>query len=158
MPSETEKERAVIIFDLNDLKKTNDNLGHRAGDQLIYDFAQQIKKATNSFDHEIFVGRYGGDEFMAFLDGVEEQDVTQYIDEVYRILQNFNETQGRQYALSCAAGYGITTKENRLLTVRELFDIADEDMYKNKMAMKEKKKQELLALGLGADVQIDDRL
>ncbi len=152
------KEMAVIVFDLNDLKKTNDGLGHRAGDQLIYDFAQQIKNATMKFENEIFVGRYGGDEFMTFLDEIEERDVKNYIDNVYKILKEFNETQGRPYQLSCAAGYGITSEENRSATAKELFDIADEDMFKNKIAMKEKKKQELLAQGIEVEEHVDDRL
>ncbi len=152
------KERAVIVFDLNDLKKTNDTLGHRAGDELIYDFAQQIKNATKSFENEIFVGRYGGDEFMAYLDEVEEQDVRNYIEEVYNVLNHFNDTKNKPYQLSCAAGYGISAKENKMLTVRELFDVADEDMFRNKVAMKEKRRKELLSQGVEVLEYVDDRL
>lgn len=153
-----EKNRAVIIFDLNDLKKTNDNLGHRAGDQLIYDFAQQVKNATDAFSNEIFVGRYGGDEFLAFLDNIEEEDVENYIQEVNNLMKVFNETEEVGYKLSCAGGYGITTKHNKTLTVKQLFDVADEDMYRNKIAMKEKKKQELLEQGIEVVEEVDDRL
>lgn len=152
------KERAVVIFDLNDLKKTNDTLGHRAGDQLISTFAEQLKKATKIFPYETFVGRYGGDEFMAYFDSVVEKDVKLYIKEVDFLMKKFNETSGKPFKLSCAAGYSITTKETKSLTMRELFDAADSDMYKNKLAMKEKIRQEMREQGIEEIAHEDDRL
>lgn len=140
LPEDHATDRALVIFDLNDLKKTNDTLGHRVGDQLIYDFAQEIKKASESFSDEIFVGRYGGDEFIAFLDDITEQDVTNYINAVHQSIQLFNETEDKEYKLSCAIGYGITTADTKTATMKQLFDIADQDMYQNKMAMKARKK------------------
>lgn len=157
-PSNRTGKRAVIVFDLNDLKKTNDMLGHRAGDDLIYDFAQQIYKATKSFEYDIFVGRYGGDEFMAFFDEIEESEVKNYIAKVGEILHTFNETKNKPYQLSCAVGYSIAPTDNPSTTNRELFDIADANMFKNKMAMKEMKKQELLEQGIAVEESIDDRL
>lgn len=152
------KERAVVIFDLNDLKKTNDSLGHRAGDQLISCFAEQVKKATKIFPYETFVGRYGGDEFMAFFDSVEVDDIEKYLKEVDRLLNEFNETQNKPYKLSCAAGYSITTAETKSLSMRDLFDSADANMYQNKLAMKEKKRQELKEQGIEESIVEDDRL
>lgn len=139
-----EKHRAIVIFDLNDLKKTNDNLGHRAGDDLISSFASQLKEATKIFDYEIFVGRYGGDEFMIYFDATEESDVQLYLQEVSFLLYKFNEAGNYEFELSCAAGYSITTSTTHDMKMRELFENADSDMYKNKVAMKEKKKQDLL--------------
>ncbi len=153
-----EKNRAIIVFDLNDLKKTNDELGHRMGDQLIYDFAQQIKNATQFFENEITACRYGGDEFVVFLDEVEEQDVKAYIDKAYELMDTFNETQNCQYKLSAAVGYGITTEETKSVKERELFDVADANMYQNKIEMKEKKRKALLAQGVEIKEVADDRL
>lgn len=156
--ADNKKNRAVVIFDLNDLKKTNDSLGHRAGDELIFDFAQQVKKATDTFENDIFVGRYGGDEFVAFLDEIMEQDVLDYIEEVRNLMTKFNETENKGYNLSSAIGYGITTDDTKTMTVKELFDVADGDMYENKIAMKEKKRQELIAQGVEVPDEVDDRL
>ncbi|MFI3230995.1 MAG: GGDEF domain-containing protein [bacterium] len=128
--------QAIIICDLNGLKKTNDNYGHRAGDQLIFCFATELKKATNIFTHEVFVGRYGGDEFMVALDDVEELEIKAYINEVNFLMEQFNKTQNKPFKLSCAIGYSISKDEDNLLTKKELFDLADENMYKNKIAMK----------------------
>ena len=46
------------MFDLNNLKKINDAMGHQAGDDMIKGFAHLLRKATPPSD---FVGRYGGD-------------------------------------------------------------------------------------------------
>lgn len=155
---ENNKERAVIIFDLNDLKKTNDGLGHRAGDELISSFAAQLKKATEVFAYEVFVGRYGGDEFMAYFASCEEADIELYLKEVDYQLEHFNDTEGKPFKLSCAAGYCITTEATKAMTMRELFDLADETMYKNKLAMKAKKRQEMLDQGIEIEEVVDDRL
>ena len=55
---------ACIMFDLNNLKTVNDTMGHSAGDQLIMNFARLLRSMIPEKD---FVGRYGGDEFMAVM-------------------------------------------------------------------------------------------
>lgn len=133
----TEPNQAIVVCDLNGLKNTNDDFGHRAGDQLIYCFATELKKATNIFQNEVFVGRYGGDEFLVSIDNVEELDVKTYINEINFLMEQFNEIQNKPFKLSCAIGYAISTEHtNKLLTKKELFDIADGNMYKNKIEMK----------------------
>lgn len=56
---------AIIVFDLNDLKLTNDTKGHDAGDTLIIDSANLIRE----FFPEADLYRYGGDEFALVLFG-----------------------------------------------------------------------------------------
>ncbi|MFI3174090.1 MAG: GGDEF domain-containing protein [Bacillota bacterium] len=157
-PPKAGKERAIIIFDLNDLKKTNDNLGHRAGDSLIANFAHQLKEATHIFSEEVVVGRYGGDEFMAFFQSTTDREVNLYLEEVQYLIDKFNESGVEQFTLSCAAGYSITSKERPNMTNQEIFDEADEDMYKNKIEMKRKKKEALEAQGIEVPDHVDDRL
>jgi diguanylate cyclase (GGDEF)-like protein len=54
----------VIVVDLDDLKKTNDKHGHKAGDDLICRAAQCIQSAVREADR---VARTGGDEFAILL-------------------------------------------------------------------------------------------
>lgn len=138
----TEKEvDAVIVIDLNDLKKTNDTQGHRVGDELIYNFASLLKESCNIHQIKPFVGRYGGDEFVVYYRNVaSEGDVTTYLKELHFLAEEFNKNE-RRFAVSYAEGYAVNNDAHRELSIRELFDLADENMYKNKQEMKRVKKE-----------------
>jgi diguanylate cyclase (GGDEF)-like protein len=54
----------VLLFDLNDFKQINDRFGHGAGDAVLKEFAERLKKASRGFD---VAARIGGDEFLLLL-------------------------------------------------------------------------------------------
>ena len=68
----TEKDRAerferpfaLLMLDLDDFKRVNDQYGHRQGDQILVAFAQSLQRHVRSIDAVI---RYGGDEFLVVL-------------------------------------------------------------------------------------------
>ncbi len=64
------REFTIVIFDLNRFKPINDTFGHQAGDAVLKQFATELKSAFRSTD---LVGRWGGDEFIAILDGKADQ-------------------------------------------------------------------------------------
>jgi diguanylate cyclase (GGDEF)-like protein len=51
---------SVLFIDLDDLKKTNDDLGHQVGSELLIEVAEILK---SSFRETDVLGRIGGDEF-----------------------------------------------------------------------------------------------
>ena len=55
---------AVYLFDLDDLKRVNEDFGHEAGDQMICAFADLIRRQTRAEDIQ---SRYGGDGFLVIL-------------------------------------------------------------------------------------------
>ena len=57
---------AVLFIDIDDLKTTNDTLGHPAGDDLLCATAQRLLRAVADAD---IVGRLGGDEFVVLVYG-----------------------------------------------------------------------------------------
>jgi diguanylate cyclase (GGDEF)-like protein len=55
---------ALVLFDLDHFKETNDRLGHQEGDRLLRAFAAALAGAVRETD---VAGRVGGDEFAALL-------------------------------------------------------------------------------------------
>ena len=55
---------AMYMFDLDNLKKVNDNLGHDKGDDMLRAFAELLHQQTREGD---ILCRYGGDEFVVIL-------------------------------------------------------------------------------------------
>lgn len=54
----------VLMIDIDHFKQINDLHGHQVGDQVLEEVAKSIKKTCRQTD---FVGRYGGEEFLAIL-------------------------------------------------------------------------------------------
>lgn len=124
-----------LMFDLNNLKKVNDALGHQAGDQMIKGFAHLLRKAVPIYD---FVGRYGGDEFVAILTNVSPEDVQHFLEKLKRMAEEYNRSGTQMLPvipLSYAAGYAHSANVE-ISTMPALLRLADYDMYRNKTAMK----------------------
>src|SRR5690349_21824374 len=67
----TSRLRAVLYIDIDDLKSTNDTLGHDAGDALLTAAAARLRQAVRDGD---VVGRHGGDEYVALIFGAATRD------------------------------------------------------------------------------------
>lgn len=114
-PIGPENPLAVFVFDLNNLRTINNNLGHEKGDEYIRVFAQQLAKTQSPL---CFTGRYGGDEFLALLD------------QVRRNADEYSQAHP-DMPISYAAGYALSS-EFESPTMRELFRQADKNMYIDK--------------------------
>ena len=62
----TRQRFCVAMLDLNGFKQVNDIYGHEAGDDLLRQFASELRSTSRCAD---VVGRWGGDEFIVVLDG-----------------------------------------------------------------------------------------
>ena len=122
---------ACILFDLNNLKIVNDTRGHSAGDQLIMNFAKLLRSVIPEKD---FVGRYGGDEFIAVIYHTNEAEIKEILKVLYREKDRLNSYEN-QIPIDYACGWALSS-DNMSCTMQMLLDDADANMYKNKQLCK----------------------
>ena len=125
-------EFAVVVFDLNDLKYINDNLGHDAGDKYIQDGCRLICRV---FKHSP-VFRIGGDEFVAFLTNDDYKSRDNLIFLFNKHVDRNLETGG--VVVSAGIGQFDPKKDSGF---DEVFSRADELMYNRKKELKQRKLQ-----------------
>lgn len=90
--------QSVVIIDLNNVKYVNDNYGHEAGDQLIVKAASMLLN-TQLENSEII--RTDGNEFLIYLVGYSEQQVSTYTKKLAKELKTL------PYGFGAALGYSM---------------------------------------------------
>ena len=121
----------IISFDLNNLKKVNDNIGHDAGDAYIKTFAKCIKKILVGCD---YIGRIGGDEFcVIFVSKINE--ISKLMNKLESLFVSEMKDKNWEYKASFAYGYA-SNKEDDVIDIDELIKLADDRMYTYKANQK----------------------
>ncbi len=118
---------AIVVFDVNGLKKVNDTRGHQAGDEYL---CQSCKMICNVFSHSP-VFRIGGDEFAALLTGRDYLRRGELIQELHNISTVHIGTD--EAIVSCGLAEYNSEQDHCL---RDIFERADAIMYKDKMLLK----------------------
>lgn len=131
-----DKQNSKVIFsiDLNDLKKVNDNFGHRSGDEYIKSAAKIIE---NSIEPRQSIYRIGGDEFVIILDSITKNYAESIIQKINKSTEELNENF--KFKVSMAIGYAFFDK-NIDENIFKTYGRADEMMYSVKRSQKEKSK------------------
>ena len=122
----------MFMIDLDGFKRVNDDLGHLTGDALLRDVANTL---VEHFRESDVLGRYGGDEFVAFVPvamgdprQIAERRCKDIIDSISRI-----EVPDGTHA-GCSVGVAIS--KDREATFYDLLEVADQAMYKSKVGGK----------------------
>jgi len=125
----------VVFFDVNGLKIANDNGGHELGDIMLQRCAKSISDSL--VEKKSFGFRLGGDEFAVLITDCDDWDLDLFIDTWNFSIEKINEENKTLYDnLVCSMAYGTSFGKGNNL--ENLVKYADEKMYQNKAAMKEK--------------------
>ena len=122
-------EFAIIILDVNDLKKVNDNEGHKAGDQYLRDACRIVCMTFKRSP----VFRVGGDEFAVLSQG----DDYAHIDELVEQVNCHNDEALENGGIVIALGMSRYEADEKVSAV---YERADKKMYENKSILKARKK------------------
>jgi diguanylate cyclase (GGDEF)-like protein len=122
----------VYNMDVNYLKRTNDLLGHRAGDLLIKKAADSIKAITgHNTSHDVYGFRTGGDEFIVVAVNKTLPESEEILGDWKAGLDELNRGDGPECIIAC----GMCHK-NAPFSFNEVFSEADNLMYEEKRAIK----------------------
>lgn len=116
----------ILFIDLNNFKVINDILGHEMGDRVLKSQAFEIKKNIKGIGNAY---RYGGDEFVCVIPGLEESKVV----EIARRIELASEQAPGGYTVSASVGIG---KYDGFETAEELIKKSDAEMYERKRELK----------------------
>jgi len=120
-------EFAIVVCDVNGLKKVNDTLGHKAGDELI---RKACRMVCEIFDHSP-VYRVGGDEFTVFLTGRDYEYRRWLMEELHD--RSFEHISTKDVIVSGGMAEFIPGKDTQ---IGDVFKRADEAMYAEKAILK----------------------
>jgi diguanylate cyclase (GGDEF)-like protein len=122
----------ILMLDLDNFKKLNDNYGHIAGDKTLI-FISNILRKTLHKNHKAF--RYGGEEFLVVLNNVNDKECLKIATNILELIRYSNLIyKGDKLNVTVSIG---TTKYKNNDTIESLVDRADKALYEAKEAGKD---------------------
>ncbi|SEF41795.1 diguanylate cyclase (GGDEF) domain-containing protein [Butyrivibrio sp. Su6] len=123
----------IIMIDLNNLKKINDNYGHEHGNDYIFGACHEV---CVIYDHSP-VFRIGGDEFVVLLENRDFENRETLLQELKNAFKLFMEDDSREpwEKYSAAIGMAVFDKDKDS-SMNDVFKRADKLMYEDKMKSK----------------------
>lgn len=130
LASRLNKTLFAIFIDINDLKKINDNQGHKYGDRLIVTMGNSIHKVIRETDA---AARIGGDEYILFLFDLDEANIKIIME---RIEEDFASNGKKIFGWETTFSWGSSQWMGSEDTIKGFISRADEQMYKMKKFFK----------------------
>jgi diguanylate cyclase len=121
---------ALIVADIDNFKRINDQFGHPVGDRIIQSIARLLKA---SLPRDVFIARTGGEEFAFIVEGLSEASVAALAEDVRRATERGvfvdRETGGNCGPISMSLGVCMAADA---ASADDLYRKADKAMYASK--------------------------
>jgi diguanylate cyclase (GGDEF)-like protein len=123
---------SLALIDIDHFKLVNDNYGHSVGDECLKAFAELMQQ--NCKRETDIIGRYGGEEFVILMSGTNVNAHQQLIHHIQIQTQNMLvDIKDLPAPVSFTVSIGVCSLlGNSLLSLHEVVNIADEELYKCK--------------------------
>jgi diguanylate cyclase (GGDEF)-like protein len=119
---------SVIMVDLDHFKKINDTLGHEKGDEALASAGDTLGSTARASD---FVGRYGGEEFLALLPNTDKEGALELAEKLRAAIALLR-VPGTERAMSVSCG--VATCPDDASDPVKLLRLADRALYAAKAA------------------------
>ncbi len=119
-------EMACIMLDIDNFKKINDKYGHQLGDKVIQKVSDTIKACLREDD---IVGRYGGEEFIIFLDGKEISNFNTIEERIRSNIEESRVDYEKDEKISFTVSVGLAITDNNSISLEKLINNADKSLY-----------------------------
>jgi diguanylate cyclase (GGDEF)-like protein len=129
---------AVVFFDMDGLKRINDELGHLIGSRAVCRFAETLKSSCRGTDT---AARYGGDEFVVILPDTEDEGAEAIIQRVQDRLADDRDKP----VLAVSAGVAVYPRDGGTPTT--LLSAADRALYTAKAGKAPERQGSVVAIG-----------
>lgn len=123
---EEEGRGMLFVIDVDEFKQVNDSFGHSVGDRVLERVAGLLVDAFRRCDS---VGRVGGDEFVAFVSGVDDESVAEAKREA---IESAVRALASELDIPVSVSIGIALSPRDGSDYQMLFDAADHAMYGEK--------------------------
>jgi diguanylate cyclase (GGDEF)-like protein/PAS domain S-box-containing protein len=116
----------VAIFDLDHFKSVNDSYGHLAGDEVLSAFAAILQQSARQND---IVGRFGGEEFIAFLPGADLAAAASFAERVRRTTESVEAIVAGEVPVRVTVSAGVSAIPSCADSLQEAIRVADDRLY-----------------------------
>lgn len=124
-----ETEIGIMMIDIDNLQKCNDNYGHFVGDQVIKQISEQIKE---NIDELALPARYGGEKLVVYIPEKSLEETTELAENLRAIVENMEIQVPIGDNLKVTVSIGVASFPDNGENIEDLIRSVEESLYKAK--------------------------